>query len=101
MLSATAITSSEPITLAFGLPEVISPKIIPKLVTVDDVAPKVNLLGSLGNFTKLALRAVFLWLYLVCTSEVIFTFLLLDWQNKATFGTILFWLFFVWVVIQF
>jgi hypothetical protein len=52
MLSATAITSKEPITPAFGLPEVSNPKIIPKLVTVDDVAPKLNLLGSLGIFTS-------------------------------------------------
>ena len=37
MLSATAITSKEPITLALGLLEVNSPKIIPRLVTVDDV----------------------------------------------------------------
>jgi hypothetical protein len=50
MLSATAITSKDPITLALGLPEVSSPKIIPKHVTVDDVAPKLNLLGSLGIF---------------------------------------------------
>jgi hypothetical protein len=35
-----------------GLPDVSSPKIMPKLVTVDDVAPKLNLLGSLGNFIK-------------------------------------------------
>jgi hypothetical protein len=25
---------------------------MPRLVTVDDVAPKLNLLGSLGNFTE-------------------------------------------------
>jgi hypothetical protein len=40
------------ITLALGLPEVSSPKIIPKHVTVDDVAPKLNLLGSLGIFIE-------------------------------------------------
>lgn len=51
MLSATAITSKAPITLALGLPEVNNPKIIPRLVTVEEVAPKLNLLGSLGNFT--------------------------------------------------
>jgi len=51
MLSATAITSKDPIMLALGFPDVSSPKIIPRLVTVDDVAPKLNLLGSLGNFT--------------------------------------------------
>ena len=50
MLSATAITSKAPITLALGLPEVNNPKIIPRLVTVEEVAPKLNLLGSLGNF---------------------------------------------------
>lgn len=50
MLSAMATTSKDPIMLAFGLPVDISPKIIPRLVTVDDVAPKLNLLGSLGNF---------------------------------------------------
>ena len=43
-----------PIMLALGLPDVRSPKIMPRLVTVDDVAPKLNLLGSLGNFTKQA-----------------------------------------------
>ena len=52
MLSATAITSKDPIMLALGFPDVNSPKIIPILVTVDDMAPKLNLLGSLGNFTK-------------------------------------------------
>lgn len=52
ILSATAITSKDPITLALGLPEVSNPKIIPKLVTVDDVAPKLNLLGSFGIFIK-------------------------------------------------
>jgi len=52
MLSATAMTSKEPITLAWGLFEVINPKTIPKLVTVDDVAPKLNLLGSLGSLNK-------------------------------------------------
>jgi hypothetical protein len=52
MLSATAITSNEPITPALGLTEDSSPKIIHRLVTVDDVAPKLNLLGSLGNFTE-------------------------------------------------
>ena len=46
MLSATAITSKDPITPALGLPEERSPKIIPKLVTVEEVAPKLNLLGS-------------------------------------------------------
>ena len=56
MLSATAITSKDPITPAFGLPEVSNPKIIPKLVTVDDVAPKLNLLGSLGIFTSSSLN---------------------------------------------
>ena len=40
--------------LALGLPDVRSPKIMPRLVIVDDVAPKLNLLGSLGNFTKQA-----------------------------------------------
>jgi hypothetical protein len=54
MLSATAITSKEPIMLAWGLPDDRSPKIIPRLVTVDDVAPKLNLLGSLGNLIKRA-----------------------------------------------
>jgi len=49
MLSATAITSKAPITLALGLPEVSNPKTIPRLVTVEEVAPKLNLLGSLGN----------------------------------------------------
>ena len=52
MLSAIATTSKDPITLACGFLEVINPKIIPRLVTVDDVAPKLNLLGSLGNFIK-------------------------------------------------
>ena len=52
MLSATAMTSKAPITLALGLPEVNSPNIIPRLVTVEEVAPKLNLLGSLGNFTE-------------------------------------------------
>ena len=52
MLSATAITSKDPIMLALGFPEVSSPKIMPRLVTVEDVAPKLNLLGSLGSFTK-------------------------------------------------
>ena len=52
MLSATAITSREPITPALGLTEDSKPKIMPRLVTVDDVAPKLNLLGSLGNFTE-------------------------------------------------
>jgi len=52
MLSATAITSNDPITPALGFPEVSRPKIIPRLVTVDDVAPKLNLLGSLGILTK-------------------------------------------------
>ena len=46
MLSATAITSKEPITPALGLLEDNNPKIMPKLVTVDDVAPKLNLLES-------------------------------------------------------
>ena len=55
MLSATAITSNAPITLALGLFAVKRPKIIPKLVTVEDVAPKLNLLGSLGNFKKISL----------------------------------------------
>ena len=54
MLSATAITSRDPITLALGFPDVSNPKIMPRLVTVEDVAPKLNLLGSLGNFTKQA-----------------------------------------------
>jgi hypothetical protein len=54
MLSATAITSKDPIMLAFGFPDVNNPKIMPRLVTVDEVAPKLNLLGSLGNFTKQA-----------------------------------------------
>ena len=49
MLSASAMTSKDPITLALGLPEVRSPKTIPRLVTVDEVAPKLNLLGSLGS----------------------------------------------------
>jgi hypothetical protein len=53
MLSATAITSKEPITPALGLPDESRPKIIPRLVTVEDVAPKLNLLGSLGNFIKM------------------------------------------------
>ena len=52
ILSATAITSKDPIMLAFGLPDVKSPKTIPRLVTVDDVAPKLNLLGSLGKFNE-------------------------------------------------
>ena len=52
MLSATAITSKDPIILALGLLEVSNPKTIPRLVTVDDVAPKLNLLGSLGSFIK-------------------------------------------------
>jgi hypothetical protein len=55
MLSATAITSKDPITLACGLTEVNRPKIIPKLVTVDDVAPKLNLLGSFGIFIGISL----------------------------------------------
>ena len=55
MLSATAITNKDPITLALGLPDVSSPKIMPRLVTVEDVAPKLNLLGSLGNFIELSL----------------------------------------------
>ena len=52
MLSATAITSREPITPALGFTDESNPKIIPRLVTVEDVAPKLNLLGSLGNFTE-------------------------------------------------
>ena len=52
MLSATAITSKDPIMLAFGFPDVSNPKIMPRLVTVEEVAPKLNLLGSLGNFTR-------------------------------------------------
>ena len=60
MLSATAITSKEPITLAYGLLEVRSPKIIPKLVTVEDVAPKLNLLGSFGSFIVLSLISLIL-----------------------------------------
>ena len=54
ILSATAITSNAPITLALGLLAVRRPKIIPKLVTVEDVAPKLNLLGSLGNFKTIS-----------------------------------------------
>jgi hypothetical protein len=53
MLSATAITSNEPITPALGFADANSPKIMPKLVTVEDVAPKLNLLGSFGNFIKM------------------------------------------------
>ena len=55
MLSATAITSNDPITPALGLPEERSPKIMPRIVTVDDVAPKLNLLGSYGSFIKVLL----------------------------------------------
>jgi len=54
MLSATAITSNDPITPALGLPEERSPKIMLMLVTVDDVAPKLNLRGSWGNFIKMS-----------------------------------------------
>ena len=43
-LSATAITSKAPITLALGLLEVNNPKTIPRLVTVEEVASKLNLL---------------------------------------------------------
>ncbi len=46
MLSATAITSKDPMMLALGLPDVSNPKMMPRLVTVEDVAPKLNLLGS-------------------------------------------------------
>jgi hypothetical protein len=44
------------------LPDVSSPKIIPRLVTVEEVAPKLNLLGSLGSFIKISLEV--LWLKL-------------------------------------
>ena len=64
-LSATAITSSEPITPALGLAEDSSPKIMPRLVTVEDVAPKLNLLGSLGNFTEF-LPAAYLFHRNIC-----------------------------------
>jgi hypothetical protein len=73
MLSATAITSKAPITLALGLPEVNNPKIIPRLVTVEEVAPKLNLLGSLGNFTmspSYSLASI----RQVCIFNVIFNF---------------------------
>ncbi len=49
MLSATAIINNEPITLALALPEDNKPKTIPRLVTVDEVAPKLNLPGSFGS----------------------------------------------------
>ena len=74
MLSATAITSKDPIMLALGLPDINSPKIIPRLVTVDDVAPKLNLLGSLGNFKGRSSHHSFERIRQVCISKVIFNF---------------------------
>ena len=56
MLSATAMTSKEPITPALGLLEDNSPKIMPRLVTVEDVAPKLNLLGSIDKLIKIIFR---------------------------------------------
>jgi len=56
MLSATAITSNEHITPVFGFADDNSPKIIPLLVTVEDVAPKLNLLGSIGKLIKIIFR---------------------------------------------
>jgi hypothetical protein len=41
------------------------PKNIPRLVTVDDVAPKLNLLGSVGNFTEF-LPAAYLFHRNIC-----------------------------------
>jgi hypothetical protein len=74
MLSATAITSKDPIMLALGFPDVNSPKIIPRLVTVDDVAPKLNLLGSLSNFTERSSHHSFELIRQVCITNVIFNF---------------------------
>jgi hypothetical protein len=74
MLSATAMTSKDPIMLALGLPDVRSPKIIPRLVTVEDVAPKLNLLGSLGNFTSRSSHQSFSRIRQVCIFSEIFNF---------------------------
>jgi hypothetical protein len=41
--------------LALGLVLSNSPKISPRLVTVEEVAPKLNLSGFLGNLTALTL----------------------------------------------
>lgn len=68
MLSATAMTNKEPITPALGLLEDSSPKIMPRLVTVEDVAPKLNLLGSFGNFIKIISQ------FLIITDNKIYSF---------------------------
>jgi hypothetical protein len=74
-LSATTITSKAPITLALGLLEANNPKTIPRLVTVEGVAPKLNLLGSLGNcnFTEQPSYS-FTLIKKICIFKVIFNF---------------------------
>lgn len=49
MLSATAIRSKAPTIRALGLLLSNSPKMSPRLVTVEEVAPKLNLSGFFGN----------------------------------------------------
>jgi hypothetical protein len=56
ILSATANTTNEHITPVFGFADDNSPKIIPRLITVEDVAPKPNLLGSIGKLIKIIFR---------------------------------------------
>lgn len=87
MLSATAITSKAPITLAFGLPDVARPKIIPKLVTVEDVAPKLNLLGSVGKFNFTEQPSKFYFDRNVHLQRDIYLHLNLHSLNKHTMGT--------------